>query len=693
MSATRCPETGSPSFRGPRRGAGRITFLFAAAIVWTACNSGDATAPLDATASQPASAFVVSRVVAPDTLRPAAHVVLEGTGFGARAATPTVRVAGVSATVVAVTPTRLEVVLPAAAAFPCLATGRHALVVEQGAQVVERAVTLSVARRLALAPGESRHLLEATESWCTELVAPAGEAATYALAVINTDRAAANSEGVLVSAARSPFTSSPAAARATVGPAAVVAASGAGGFAGAAAGHGAGDPDLATDAHAAHLARESERLGAAGSVRTRWAARRAATGGRDAAYARAPLAAGDLVPVQAMFASCAVSTTVTARVVRVGTRSVVLEDVRSPLAGRMDAELAALGAEFDAVHYPLLVGSVGDPLALDATMNGDGRVTMLFSPYVNDSVPGVSAYVSSCNLFPRTVYAASNEDELFYARVPRAGESAAAWSRMLRSTVVHEAKHLASFAERIARDVPFEEPWLEEATARVAEELYGRTFTGHTTGRRNVSWAESVQCELAQCDARPYVMWKHVPVLHDYFRGVDTLTPLGSASRGDVTWYASGWSLVRWTLDHFAADEGVALRDLVRGTRGTGLAALAALAGRPAEELLADWSLANLLDDRPGFTPARATLTFPSWHLPSLMAGLADMHGARYERHPLRARSLAGDQQVIVPQLRAFAASYFEAAPAAGEAQLLELRGAHGGAVGGAVRLAVVRVE
>jgi hypothetical protein len=364
----------------------------------------------------------------------------------------------------------------------------------------------------------------------------------------------------------------------------------------------------------------------------------------------------------------------------------------------MDAQLRALGQEFDQVVYPLLVAQVGDPLALDAAMQGTGRVTMLFTPYVNDSATGTTGYVTACNLYPRSTHANSNEDALFYARVPAANETSAAWLRMMRSTVVHEAKHLASFSERLVRGVAFEEPWLEEATARLAEELYARTFSGGAW-RDNAGWSGSLQCEVFQCDGRPLLMWKDFPVLHDYFAGVESLTPLGGAREGDVTFYASGWSLVRWAVDHYAVQESAFVRDLVRGVRGatgstsTGIAALSAATGRPADELLAEWSLANLLDDRPGFTPARATLSFPGWHVPNLMAGLSVLNDARYSARPLPVRDVTGDRQVSVPPMRGFSASFLEAAVAPNSAQMLELRGATGGAVPTAIRLAIVRVE
>jgi hypothetical protein len=331
---------------------------------------------------------------------------------------------------------------------------------------------------------------------------------------------------------------------------------------------------------------------------------------------------------------------------------------------------------------------------MNATMAGDGRVTMLFTRYVNDSLPGIAGFVSACNFYPKGTFAASNEDEVFYARVPAANETPEEWGRSMRSTVIHEAKHLASFAERLVKSAPFEESWLEESTARIAEELYSRTFENGGGWKRNVGYA-SVRCEVTRCDGRPLMMWKHFSVLHQYMRGVDTLTPIGAAASGDFTYYASGWSLVRWAADHYAGDEGTWLKALVKGGSLTGLSNLAGQTGRPAGEMLADWALANAVDDLPGFTPKRAGLTFPSWNTSDVMGGLATSYPGMFVSSPLKARAMSfGSFSLPVTRLRAFSSSYFSFEGTQGGSQLVELRGEGGVPLPpGTLRVAVVRVE
>ncbi len=679
-------------------------------ILWGACNTSDVTAPQQSVIVTPPAApsvpvpnapLQVDRLIAGDTLRPGAVVIIEGSGFATGPMDNVVTLGSVQAAVLVATPTRLEVRMPHAAGFPCLATGVHQLTITSANRTALRPVNVAIARQVALAPGQSLNMLESSSSWCTELVVPSGETARYMMSVINTSQNASLSSGFQVRSA----------SQGQVAPAlGAMMGTTAGAFATSAFEAGSARPAaLQTElphtednAHAAHLAREKQRVASVRSATQLWRETNTERGGGRFASARAPMVTGQVVQLKAMYASCSAASMVTARVVYAGAHAVVLEDVNSPRAGSMDADFRAIGEEFDLVQYPLLKSQIGDPLALSQTMGGDNRVSMLFTRYVNDSVPNTAGYVTACNLFPRTTYAHSNEDELFYARVPHAGETSAAWRRSMRSTVMHEAKHLAAFAERLASNVAFEEPWLEEATARIAEELYGRTFSAGfndpivastSQWRSNTGWAQSLQCEVYQCDGRPLVMWKHFPALHDYFQGADSLSPLGGTFDRDVSYYASGWSLVRWAADHYAGNEADFLRALVRGAGGSGMNALSQRTGRPVAELLAEWSLANAVDDLAGFTPLKSTLAFPSWNLPQMMNGLAMLNGTRYSANPLRIRNITGDSQVGLSQLRGFSASYLEAVVLKGSSQLVELRGAGGGAVPASIRMAVVRVQ
>jgi hypothetical protein len=634
------------------------------------------------------------RSVSPDTLQPGAPVVIEGLGFALIPEAVELTIAGLRATIRSAAGSRIEADLPLS--YPCLATGPQIVKVTVEAASSERLVTFHSATRVALRRGESANIVNADAVRCTELVAPSGGAhAKYVVSVINTSATAAATSGfelrgagagAMSGRAASPIVAVPRMSSASTSPQRV-------GLTAAMTQHAfAARHDAA---HEDYLESQRALARRIGSPVTTWRARSRTKGSAASTTAQSAASLGDTLVLNALYSSCAGGHAVHARVVYAGVRALVLEDISAPRAGSMDEQYRLIGEEFDQVQYPLLARDIADPLAMNGVMGGDGRVTMLFTRYVNDSLPGISGYVTACNFFAKTTFAASNEDEVFYARVAAAGESPGAWRRSMRSTVMHESKHLASFAVRFVDATPFEESWLEESLARVAEELYSRTFANGGSWKGNAGFQSTVRCELEQCDDRPLMMWKHFSVLHQYLRGIDTLTPIGAAANGDFTFYASGWSLVRWAADHYAGHEGTWLKSLVRGGQLSGLSNLAQHTGRPASEMLADWALTHAVDNLPGFTPARPQLSFPSWNSRDIFTGLSSSYPGVFVPDPLNARAMSfGAFTLPVARLRAFSSSYFSFEGSQTGSQVLELRGESGVATPPAsLRMAIVRVQ
>jgi hypothetical protein len=406
---------------------------------------------------------------------------------------------------------------------------------------------------------------------------------------------------------------------------------------------------------------------------------------------------------------CAVRTEVRARVVHIGTRAIVLEDIRAPLATRMDSLYQAIGMEYDSLHYPLLVANFGDPLAYDADTDGDGHVYLLFSPSVNE-LTTVAGFVTAGNFFPSTVCAASNRAEVFFGLVPTEEGSGYTsigtrdnWFRTMRSVIVHENKHIASYAERLARNAStFEEPWLEEATAMIAEELYARRFYGYGQ-RSNTNYQTSLFCEARPttpaCRGLPFVMYDHFTLLADYLRNIESRTLLAPTTPADISFYGSGWSFLRWLLDRSNVDEATFLRDLTTEPSLSGAANLQARSGISMATAVSDWVMAMVLDDRPGFTPPDDTYTMPSWNLRDVFSRMnIDFPNLYPQSFPLTPRRIGfGEFAVSVNGMPAGTGAVFEIGgngPQAGRPQLLELAADPAGSLATAgLRARLVRVE
>ena len=621
--------------------------------------------------------------VGPATLTPGAMAIVRGTGFLGTTGTA-VTISGVPATVVTATATELAVSVPTAG-LACASTQPVPITVATVGGMVTASHPLSAARRRALAVGESFITGASGDIGCNELP---GEG-SYLVSVFNGNPSVS-------SIARFELRGSTSGSSAASGPAA--------GPAGAMTSRDIARHE-ASPAEEAHLDRLDDDLEV---LRRLGAPRRGALAPSlsRAAGVPVPLAVGATVPIKFHYSSCTAGgvTPVTARVVFVGTRSVVLEDVASPLAGKIDDDLVALAKEFDAVSYPIVL-EFGDPLARDATTDVNGRIVMLFTPRVNAIGTGVLGFVSACDLYPVSQdasVAGSNEAEIFYARVVTDTTSdvttlngRSQWRRQMPATMIHEAKHIASYAERLSRGATqFEHVWLEEATAQLASEMFGRAIRGNRW-RGDATYRETLWCEsrptTAGCAGGVIAVTNHFSFLSNYLQSFESKSILSGAEDSDI--YGSAWLFVRWLVDTYGgSDEGAFLRKLVQTGTLSGVANVQAATGRPFAQLLGEFTLMLAADN---LANAVGPYVEPSWNLPDMFAGYAEID----ERPPapLAMRTGAGGTVSISGRnVKGGGAILLRLGPAgAGRSQLLELKSTFTAplpATSG-VGLGVVRIE
>jgi hypothetical protein len=324
-----------------------------------------------------------------------------------------------------------------------------------------------------------------------------------------------------------------------------------------------------------------------------------------------------------------------ARTVYVGEKTILFEDVDSPVKGQIDAFYQSIGTEFDNVIYPMLVENFGDPLAFDQELGGKGKVLMLFSPVLNQHFGGVAGFVSGCDFYPYVAdegpdqNTVGNEAAIFYAYVPDDATmtSIDRWQAFVRGVLAHESKHLSSYAAKFANGATsLEEGWLEESTAQIASEIYQRNFS-HSPWKSPTSFLASVGCE-PPLTARngctgdhPQVMLHHFTFLYDYLDNGRSETPIGSSGNA---YYGGAWSFVRWTIDQYAPSESGILHAMTQSTSSFGVNNIVSRINATFPELIAGWSLASAVAGVRNFTPESPTLTFPSWKQGEIFAGMHD---------------------------------------------------------------------
>ncbi len=299
-----------------------------------------------------------------------------------------------------------------------------------------------------------------------------------------------------------------------------------------------------------------------------------------------------------------------------------------------DSAAAALGPDFENDAWPTATTYFGDPLKIDSLLSGSGRVSVLLSPVLNSVASG---FVVSCDFFPESMAPSSNVGETIYLPAlpePRGwiGDPASFWRWLDRTVLVHELKHVTAFGERLARGLPFDDTWLEEGSAVLAEELWSRHIYG-TTWKDNATYQQTIACDVMpgpSCPNKPYAMFNAFALEYDFANGwalgTEGHTPLGPTSDTDASFYGSAWSLLRYTIDHYASEEAAFTNALVQSSQ-TGADFLATQSGLPWQQLLDDFVLSGVTDEQAG-VPAR--LQQPSWNTASIWAGLSGNFNASF---------------------------------------------------------------
>jgi len=700
--------------------AGLVTPVAAGtAVIRASMDSVSAQAIVAVQVAPASNAPTITAIAPSSTLVPGGTYTLTGANFANTSSGNAVVIDGLPAVVGSSSLTQMVITLPSTG-FACEPTRQVTIQVTAGGVTGGGVATLQVASPRTLQPGQSVVLSAASDVRCNELALTGGR---YVVSVYNASRASITPTAL--NAVSATLRGATTFGGGQVAPAANRAANRAANLAVAAPAVPAAMALSATSPTAASLSATSHLniLERNRGMLTRVAARGSSI------TTTASSTVGTITPVKlpnldaANF--CSSSIAINARTVFVGQRAVILEDTttvfgaRATLAGQMDDYYRRLGQEFDAVVWPLITTNFGNPLAMDAQIGGVGKVVMVFSPRINVmQQQTVQGFAVSCDLDP--TLPSSNAGAFFYAIVPTSttsgyanGESRDSWLRQVRATVVHEVKHIATFAERRSRALSLDPvltdiSW-EEGMARVAEELYARTFY-QSGAKANLRYAASVGCDLtyltfgAACQDRPVLMQRHFEALFTGLSASQSLSPLGRAQATDVSFYASAWALLRWAIDHYGPTETQFLTAFTTGA-ATGVPALEArTAGHPWEEMLGEWSLAMYLDDLPGFTAANARIDFPSWNLRNMFLGLCGDLGPcttptnavqQYPRPiPQQPRAVSfGNFSSPVTTMVGGGYTLFDLGGTQTARQLLELKGPNGTDPPSTMRIAIARVQ
>jgi hypothetical protein len=408
---------------------------------------------------------------------------------------------------------------------------------------------------------------------------------------------------------------------------------------------------------------------------------------------------------------------------------------KSALNPTMAANYQAIGDQFNNDMEPIVRNNFGDILRRDAETDNNGIEIALFTPRINTSFSGVAGFVVSCDQFPNddastpavggpytgsagSTNGASNFGEVFYAYQPVSNTTGYGantpqnWYRTIRSTFIHESKHIAAYAARVANGAPsYEASWLEEGLARHSEELWMRNAVDNVAWKANTGYGTfanpiNVYCDVrpgfAECDANPRrpasIMQRHFISLYTNMFGTNArlLSPFGPTASDNASYfYATSWSLVRYAIDRYGASDAAFLTALTQSTTSS-TTNLSARAGVSIDQMLGGWALSFYADDYPGLASPSPDIQMPTWNFRSIYAGLnADFPATYTLPYPLvpQARSFGSFAPVGVTTLRGGGVLWYEISGTQTAAQLLRLQANGGGTPSTDLRIAVARLQ
>lgn len=648
----------------------------------------------------------------PATWTPGITATIDGTNFATTPAGNTVFLNSAPVVVTAATATRLTITVPSSLQLPCSATGPVPLVVVVNSDSALGTAGLQVATPRTLGIGQSLLYTSQADLMCNEFSTSGG---TYLITAFNYDNSPSVRTNFSVIGAATGVTAADVVSARVPAPFGLV----------------QGFPTVLPPEVQRQMRRQQAHLNLLEADRALLASRRnpitrrrqrplfdTQSGARLSRVNAQPVPnVGDMLSLRMRtnFSDFRTYETVRARVVYVGPKIIMVEDSLAPLARTMDAEFQKMGLEFDSQMYGFL-SSFGDPLAVDSLTDNNGHLIAVFSKRVNGYLNGqILGFVTICDFFdntgiPAEICPSSNQGEYFYAIVPDPnatnGLNLALWQRFMRGTLIHEAKHITAYAERLLRDTEeLEESWLEEATAQQAAELWARSLY-RVVWKDDAGWNDGPRCDYASvsgtCPDPVEGILGHFVWLYSYYENVERRSILSPAST-DGSIYGSSWSFARWVTDSYSQDEALFLRALVQVKNDHGIANLVNKTGRPWSELLGNWSLASLADNYPSAVINDPTLQLESWNSRDLFAAMsqflrfADGRVAFPKPFPLTIRTVSfgtwGAAQTDVIALPAGSFAAWELSGTQSKPQVIALRAIGGGLPPANIGLAIVRVN
>jgi hypothetical protein len=341
--------------------------------------------------------------------------------------------------------------------------------------------------------------------------------------------------------------------------------------------------------------------------------------------------------------------------------------------------LDSITQEFDTNTFVTDSSYFGNPTDID----GNGRVILLFTGEVNKLTPAnstggfVGGFFFAGDYFPKTGAAGqscaeSNNAEIMYLLSPdptgKYGNvrSASSVRQGTRGTIPHELEHMINAGNRYFNPsaTAFEDNWLDEALAHIAEEAVGRVSRGFTDLQLLTMQDMLPAGNQAARDDFNAFFFQNFARLSYWMPHPDTSSGLDSTSDANLSSSGADWAIGRFAADNYSNGDVRAFTRKLAAGPNNGIKNFTTVAGASLDTLMAGW-LVSMYADHLGISGLNAKYQYRSYNFRNIMPPVAGSVLSNGGVYPLQVTPIGSGSDNISTMVKSGSGVYFRLTVAA----------------------------
>jgi hypothetical protein len=234
-----------------------------------------------------------------------------------------------------------------------------------------------------------------------------------------------------------------------------------------------------------------------------------------------------------------------------------------------------------------------------------------------------------------------------------------------RGTIPHELEHMINAGNRFFNPAAtaFEDNWLDESLAHIAEEAVGRVSRGFTDIQTLTLQDMLPAGNQAARDDFNAFFFENFARLSYWMARPDTSSGISSNSDANLSSSGADWAIGRYAADNYSNGDVRAFTRKLAAGPDNGIKNFTTVAGAPLDTLMAGW-LVSMYADHFGITGLNAKYQYRSYNFRNIMppvAGSVLSNGA----YPLQVTPVGSGSDNISAEVKSGSGDYFRLTVAA----------------------------